>query len=711
MARERAGQRVTIGFAGIADFRSIIGQEYIAGITAAASDYGVNLINFAGAIKYSLSGDIDFFQHYSKKYRFMRPNVIDGLVTWASSLNVYLAYDGIRALHEKLKPLPLVDLGVPILADVPGVTIDPAEGLALIMNHLCRVHHYRKIGFVGCSDGRQYQDRLAAWRQELTKHGLEEDPRSVGILDSLEAKDIHRWVDQLCQQFELREKRELEALVTVSDVSAAILVEALQSRGIRVPRDLAVTGYNNQTQSMGASCPITTVDLGYYKRGYAAVELLLDRIEQPDRLFETMILPSHLVVRQSCGCFEVGVMEAADGNLHGLLEGNWGGDRFLNGSQLVSIFPELSPGRLESLADALWSDFGKPQNQAFLRWIQESLAWEHSKVPDRMAFYQDLVSRVRGVLSDFFVDDAERRLWEDRLHQARVLISLATLYYEKSHQTDAYRFNNLARIAISFASARTLSEILDAIRYHMGELEMPGILMVLQDEASNDLGAGHLEFVHPPSEVPESPLPLRIHESNFIPRSFFPKDRPWVMMFQVLSVSGNFLGYTLMEMGPLNVALYDAVRTLLSHSLYAVYAREGRNARWRDRLLTSEKVSSLLSSAGDAKGRSSLDAHRVIAYLTDHLAYPTDLDAMSLDLSVSKSYLIRRTKALTGHTVQALHELLKVERAKLLLESRNLKIGDVASQLGYQSQSYFSTVFKKNTGVGPREWMQRRENS
>ena len=109
-ARERSGNRVTIGFAGIADFRSVMGQEYIAGVTKAASDYGINLINFAGAIKYSLSDDIDFIEHYLKKYRFMNSTVIDGLVTWASSLSAFLSYEKINELHARLGPLPMVAL-------------------------------------------------------------------------------------------------------------------------------------------------------------------------------------------------------------------------------------------------------------------------------------------------------------------------------------------------------------------------------------------------------------------------------------------------------------------------------------------------------------------------------------------------------------------------------------------------------------------------
>lgn len=693
-AREKAGNRVTIGFAGIADFRSIIGQEYIAGITKAAADHGVNLLNFAGAIKYSLSGDIDFLQHYLKKYRYMRPNVIDGLVTWASSLNVYLSDAAIGALHAKLQPLPLVDLGVSVLSDVPGVTIRSSDGIRLVMDHLVDGHGYTRFGFVGCTEGRQYQERLDAWRAELARRGWEEDPSKVGLLDSLEPKDIRKWVDTLCRRFDLRGRRLIDALVTVSDVSAATLLDELEHRGIRVPQDVAVTGFNNQIQSIGSRCPLTTVDLGYFRRGYAAVELLLDRIENPEQTFDTRIMESSLVIRQSCGCFERGVTEA------GVPIPEVPG----GAAELRAALAHEPPDLVEAVLAEV-SAGGGGVGGGLLSWFQRATQ-QGGPTPDRLAGFQDLVTRLRALVLSRIPPGADQDRLESVFHQARILVSQTADYYQRSHKTDAYRFNDLARIAISFASAIDVPQVFEAVRHHLGELEMPGIFLVLQEELAPDIGSANLELVHPPSAYPGD-LPVRIHESAFIPRSILPRDRPWVMMFEILYASGMCLGYALIERGPDNVALYDAVRTLLSHALYAVYVREGRNSRLRERLLRSDPVRGILAGHGDHRA-GGLDARQIVEYLMDRLADPTDLDAIARDLALSKSYLIRRTKALTGYTVQALHELLKIERAKALLETRNRKVADIAAQLGYQNPNYFSAVFRKNTGASPQEWLRRR---
>jgi hypothetical protein len=57
------------------------------------------------------------------------------------------------------------------------------------------------------------------------------------------------------------------------------------------------------------------MNLEYFKRGYAAVELLVDRIMSPSAQFETRLVPTSLVIRQSCGCFEKSVVDAGNHSL------------------------------------------------------------------------------------------------------------------------------------------------------------------------------------------------------------------------------------------------------------------------------------------------------------------------------------------------------------------------------------------------------------
>ena len=67
--RKTSGNRLTIGFAGIADLRSFIGLEYIKGMTKACMDYDINFINMGGGVKYSIFEDMHFTQNYIKNFK------------------------------------------------------------------------------------------------------------------------------------------------------------------------------------------------------------------------------------------------------------------------------------------------------------------------------------------------------------------------------------------------------------------------------------------------------------------------------------------------------------------------------------------------------------------------------------------------------------------------------------------------------------------
>jgi AraC-like DNA-binding protein len=176
-------------------------------------------------------------------------------------------------------------------------------------------------------------------------------------------------------------------------------------------------------------------------------------------------------------------------------------------------------------------------------------------------------------------------------------------------------------------------------------------------------------------------------------------------------------------MGPSNIAVYDMFQSMLSRSLYAAYLSRNsiRSANDAQLLLRTKKIRSILEQTGVLSGSGNgvyaphaskasnvLTANAIFDYLLNHLGDPTNLDRISSDLCISKSHLMRKTKALTGYTIQVLHEMLKMERAVLLLErNSNANIAEIAERLGFHNQSYFARVFRKHKGVSPLAWKRR----
>lgn len=95
---------------------------------------------------------------------------------------------------------------------------------------------------------------------------------------------------------------------------------------------------------------------------------------------------------------------------------------------------------------------------------------------------------------------------------------------------------------------------------------------------------------------------------------------------------------------------------------------------------------------------------KAVNYIEDHPAANVSLAGLSDELFVTREYLSRMFKKYRKTTVQKYINLAKSRMAKELLNSTDDSIALIAKQLGFQSTSYFSTVFKNETGMSPRQY-------
>lgn len=714
--RKNSGQRVTIGFTGIADFRSFIGQEYLAGMQKATADYDLNFINFAGAIKYSLFEDINFIDHYLKNFKFMHTPLLDGVVTWASSFVEFLNNDEIIKIFSDLKPLPMVDIGYLDIPGIPSVRIDNDNSIEILIEHLIKKHHYTRFAFIGSQNSSPHKDRLRCYHKQLEKYGIKEIENSVFMAENMNSGTIAEVVDKFAQNFVRNGHCDIECIVTSSDIIASNVIESLEKYGISVPLDVAVTGFNNQYAGLSARSPLTTLNLEYFKRGYSAVELLIDRIMEPEKVFKTVLVPTTLLVRQSCGCFEQSVVDAGDfdSNAKALfLDSNVSEEnlRDILAKQISQIFPPMHDDVINSLIDAIFSDIYEENCPSeMLRWEQKFLQNLHKEANFVNKDLQMYVSKLRRIILPMVKDNTSQFLRiENIFHQLRTLISVFIEYDTFSPHEDIYAVNKLSQIAINFASAISGKQILEILRSQLGEMGISGLILALSENMTSDLGAANIELVLPQEPLLfKGRLPLKVSEPVLIPKGLFPQERRFNFILETLYCEDKYFGYVFLEVGTPNIPLCDTVRLLLSNALKQVYIKEGRTGKEAS-LLSNEQIVSILNipSDSDDENQSALTASQITNYLLDNLNKMTNLDKMAHDLSVSKSHLVRRAKELTGYTIQSLHEKLKIEQAKNLLMIDSIKLTEIAARLGFQNQNYFSSVFKKNTGLSPRNWAKK----
>lgn len=121
--------------------------------------------------------------------------------------------------------------------------------------------------------------------------------------------------------------------------------------------------------------------------------------------------------------------------------------------------------------------------------------------------------------------------------------------------------------------------------------------------------------------------------------------------------------------------------------------------------LSAEMLEDFTKRVADAQcgGKSPL-VRAVREYVLLHLDRPVTTDDISRAMGTNRTYLCKRFQEETGMTVKHYVTAIKMDEARRLLKVTKKTSAEIAEVLGYSSQSYFQSVFKKNTGRTPGEY-------
>jgi LacI family transcriptional regulator len=169
-----------------------------------------------------------------------------------------------------------------------------ASGTRALMAHLFELGH-RRIGFIyGVSQDIQGADRLLPYRQVLQEAGLFNEAYELHCGVTLE--DAYQAAYALLQ----RPDRPT-ALLVINDMLAIAVMRAAGDLGLTIPGDLSVAGFDDIPFSSYLSPRLTTVSGRAEESGREAVQLLMQRLAEPDLLPQVATAGVQLIVRESTG--------------------------------------------------------------------------------------------------------------------------------------------------------------------------------------------------------------------------------------------------------------------------------------------------------------------------------------------------------------------------------------------------------------------------
>ncbi len=216
----------------------------------------------------------------------------DGLIVFSDSLDK----DELERLSELGFPVVLLHRSSPKELNLPSVTVENKNGAMKITEHLIVTHNRRRIVFLrGPEEHEDTHWREMGYRLALEKHNLEFDPCLIGA-GNFNDQDAQDAVDSL-----IMDGVEFDAVFAGDDESAAGVLRALRWAGIKVPEDISVVGFDDSHLASHLVPQLTTVDAQVEAAGYAAAQQLVTLINTGEA-DPISLLPTELVIRQSCGC-------------------------------------------------------------------------------------------------------------------------------------------------------------------------------------------------------------------------------------------------------------------------------------------------------------------------------------------------------------------------------------------------------------------------
>jgi len=231
----------------------------------------------------------------NRLYDLLDASSADGVIFVSSGLLSFSGPERIVRMHERLSPRAACSIGV----EVPGiasVVVDNRPGMDALLEHVIAGHGRRRLAFIaGPPKNPDAEARFAAYRDALTRHGIEFDP------DLVVSGNFHTPTASRASLELLRRNIPFDALIAANDAMALAAMDALKADGLRIPRDVVVTGFDDLVHARLASPPLTTVRQPLERLGLEAVRLIADQLagkEVPPRVE----LPVEFVPRESCGC-------------------------------------------------------------------------------------------------------------------------------------------------------------------------------------------------------------------------------------------------------------------------------------------------------------------------------------------------------------------------------------------------------------------------
>ena len=271
----KSGNSMTIGIV-VQDISSPFFDETLRGVDDGLKDTGYTSVIVSG----HWNADEE-----AERVQLLLARKVDGIILLSGRISD-------ETVIKFSQRCPIVATGRAVRTESSiGFKIDNEYGAYLAVNHLIELGHRRIAYVAGPDNNNDAADRLKGYQRALKEANIKLERGLIVEGDFHEASGLLA-VNQL---FETRQK--FTAIFAANDLSAYGVRLGLYRKGIRVPEDISLVGFDDLPSSSYTAPPLTTVHQPLYDIGLLATNALLAIIQGKE--IEAHVPPVELVVRET----------------------------------------------------------------------------------------------------------------------------------------------------------------------------------------------------------------------------------------------------------------------------------------------------------------------------------------------------------------------------------------------------------------------------
>ena len=175
------------------------------------------------------------------------------------------------------------------------IIIDNFSGVRQGMEYLISLGH-KRIGCISAQPYARMKQRVKAYEKIVKEHNLVTEDSLIQISDLLDDKGGYDAANKL---FSIKNRP--TAIFATNDIIAIGACRAAKDRGIKIPQDLSLVGFDDIETSSHIEVPLTTISQPINEMGEMAVKILVEKSEKEDsEKLQRVVLEPKLVIRESC---------------------------------------------------------------------------------------------------------------------------------------------------------------------------------------------------------------------------------------------------------------------------------------------------------------------------------------------------------------------------------------------------------------------------